>query len=438
MKTNTTTKYAVSALLMLSSLCACTEKTVSSDLKEIRPEHETITLQVGESTEIRYALIPSSAAEHTQLTWDSSDGNVATVSQDGILTAISAGNTNITISADEITTTIPVTVNEPAAEYITLTPATSRLSIGESMTITAQIFPEEASHNAITWHASDKSVVEITPDGSTATIKATAAGHATVYAECGTAAAACEITVTSQIRIGDFYYMDGTTSHELDDSKELVGIVFWTGDPGKDDAILKAEHPECVNGLVVSVKGNKQTAWQLNYPERMDPVGIWIQENAPEYTTITTDTSGEEPDLYNKMMGYNNTKAIEVFNDSPYNQEWPVLAVEAIREFRSENPSPESSSGWYLPSTKELSLLCSGDYDGNIADLGGNDHIDNFERINGILKGLENADKLNSTPYWSSNESDTFYAYSARFSGGWVGANGKTVDYYSIRAILAF
>lgn len=153
MKTNTTTKYAVSALLMLSSLCACTEKTVSSDLKEIRPEHETITLQVGESTEIRYALIPSSAAEHTQLTWDSSDGNVATVSQDGILTAISAGNTNITISADEITTTIPVTVNEPAAEYITLTPATSRLSIGESMTITAQIFPEEASHNAITWHA---------------------------------------------------------------------------------------------------------------------------------------------------------------------------------------------------------------------------------------------------------------------------------------------
>lgn len=86
--------------------------------------------------------------------------------------------------------------------------------------------------------------------------------------------------------IGDFYYDDGTWSSELDGSKEVIGIVFYAGDPTAEDPALKADFPECTNGLVVSLAADDGiTSWQSEYQTYWDEqegfVGRWAEANMP-------------------------------------------------------------------------------------------------------------------------------------------------------------
>lgn len=165
--------------------------------------------------------------------------------------------------------------------------------------------------------------------------------------------------------IGDFYYSDGTWSTDADKTKTIIGVVFWTGDPTADDATLRADHPDCTHGLVVSLEQDP-SAWQSKYEAygTGKTVNQWVMANAPQLAPIESATGINDP--IQKITGYNNTKAIEAFNADPANSQWPVDAVANAVAYRTAVPAPASSSDWYLPSPKELSLLCAGEIEGSI------------------------------------------------------------------------
>lgn len=54
-------------------------------------------------------------------------------------------------------------------------------------------------------------------------------------------------------------------------------------------------------------------------------------------------------DNLNKMLGYNNTKAIEAFNADEANEWWEVEIVTYVQEYATRPKSPENSSDWYAP-----------------------------------------------------------------------------------------
>ena len=81
----------------------------------------SITLTVGQSDRLSATVYPENTAEKT-IIWTSSDESVATVSQDGMVTAIAAGNATITATCGSVSATCDVWVTvseEPLAQLIT-------------------------------------------------------------------------------------------------------------------------------------------------------------------------------------------------------------------------------------------------------------------------------------------------------------------------------
>ena len=62
----------------------------------------------------------------------------------------------------------------------------------------------------------------------------------------------------------------------------------------------------------------------------------------------------------NLMNGYSNTVTMKAWNEDDANISNQINIMNAINAYIQDNPAPAQSSGWYLPSEKELSILCSG------------------------------------------------------------------------------
>ena len=237
---------------------------------------------------------------------------------------------------------------------------------------------------------------------------------------------------------GDFFYSDGTWSTTLDVSKTPIGVVFYIGDPTEHDAALRAAHPECVHGLVVGLK-QKKCEWQDYYSDFDDEVGMsvgeWIEENT-DYVSIATRSEALNS-VFNQIMGYNNTCGIDAFNDE-YGWDYEVLVGSELSAVATGAEAPVSTSGWYVPSVKEVSLLCSGDLGGSIGDLGYGDVSDNANvvLINERLAQISGAVSLSGV-YWSSTEYSVTQAHSVQFSNGLVMQTSKGGS-NNLRPVLAF
>lgn len=310
--------------------------------------------------------------------------------------------------------------------------------VGENVRLAATLIPENDSET-VTWVSSDESVATVDADGN---ISAVAEGKAYVTAANGPYSASCLVDVLGLPEAGDYYFSDGTWSGELEKGKTPIAVVFWSGNPQKDDAALAREQPQCRYGLAVSLADTMTVSgWQFRYEEPGSSVSAWIEQNVSDYVPIGVDINGGiEPDYMNCMHGYNNTKAIEVFNAAPENERWRVDAVALLGWYEDVWPAPESSSGWYLPSIKELCLMVAGEYDVydalnyevGVADVAAS--------LNEKIEQIPDAMPLYSS-YWSSSEFGVDYACYYTCYPGFGSDNAMAVSKnaaWDIRAILAF
>ena len=166
-----------------------------SDLVLSSDEHETFDLADG-------LTIKPSGATNTELTWASSDDEVATVDENGLVTAVSDGTAAITVAASNgLTSTCAVTVGaggpgEIPVESIALNDDAMTLAPDETSQLTATVLPEDATDKEIAWSSSNDAVATVDRNGlvtavseGTATITATASNGLT---------AACTVTVARE------------------------------------------------------------------------------------------------------------------------------------------------------------------------------------------------------------------------------------------------
>lgn len=324
------------------------------------------------------------------------------------------------------------------------------LNIGESVTLNPQVTPADAEVS-FSWSSSDDNVAVVDNAGK---VTAVSAGNAVITVSADDASASCNVIVKDDTpdpdpsqapELGDFYYSDGTWSSNLDESKEVIAVVFWAGNPTEHDAMLKKDHPGCTNGLAIAIKSGGACKWQENYDAYGKSVNSWILENASQFNSI--EAYIEDPEQTGLMQGYNNTKAIEAFNDSPENAEWPVTVIEKIREFRKTVPAPASSSDWYLPSIKELHLVCAKECN----DIYLTKDVTGRNFLNERLGMISGADKLpvsvdNGAGFVKSSTEGMWWpeyqqpsrAFNVVFEDGAIGESSKTFAPSIYRAVLAF
>lgn len=235
----------------------------------------------------------------------------------------------------------------------------------------------------------------------------------------------------NHLAAGYYYYADGTWSSEYTAGvPACIGIVFWVGDATEKDKTLEKDHPDCTHGLVVALKDAAEgIAWQSSY----SLVQSWLDVHQSHvYLSVASDIDSSDP--LNNIQGYNNTKAIEEFNAA--NRGNIVKAVVKAAEYRNATPAPANSSNWYLPSAKELALLCGKDVDDiYVTSLG----IANLNLINIKLSSINSGAATISLSgrYWSSTEHSSYAAFYVSFGNGRVSSNDKNYT-CRVRCVLAF
>lgn len=434
--------FIAAALSAVISLGGCSKEESVPHVTGIELSENSIVLPIGGTVQLEATVLPENAAIDS-LVWSSSDENVAEVDRRGLVTALTPGKTVIRVSCNGISSVCDVIVEGIDMESIAILTSETEVQIGETFQLELETVPADAWYDEVKWMSFDESVASVDENGL---VTGTGLGETVITAVAGGMSANCNVTVVPvklDVKVGDFFYSDGTVSSTLEPEKTVVGVVFWTGDPTEDDAVLKREHPHCVNGLAVSMGGDGSVNWQTGYKEYGKTLNEWVLANLDGFAPVLAEyNAGSEPDYMNMILGYNNTRAMEEFNAAPENSSWPCEAVRFIKDYAETVPLPEWCSGWYLPSIKELSLLCSGDYAGDIREISYNNmQTANRDFINERLLMVEGANHICTTClFWSSTECSQPLSYCNHFEAGLVFRNNKAslAGGAVCRAIFAF
>lgn len=149
----------------------------------------SLDLIVGQSSTATAAVTPSNTTD--TITWKSLNSNIATVTQNGKITALSSGTATIQATAGNVSDTIHVNVSVPTVTDLTLDKTSAELTAGESLLLNATVTPDDAS-NQLTWTSKDPSIATVNQFGM---VVAQSAGSTQIIAKAGSKQVACSVTV---------------------------------------------------------------------------------------------------------------------------------------------------------------------------------------------------------------------------------------------------
>ena len=157
-------------------------------------DRTSISLETKQTTTLVATVSPADATDKT-VTWSTSNAEIATVGQDGRVTAVKEGRAVITASAGSKSATCEVTVKKQVIPVSSISISRTSLSLtkGQSETLTATVSPADATDKTVTWTSSDATLVSVDQNGKVTALKG---GSATITASAGEKSATCAVEVT--------------------------------------------------------------------------------------------------------------------------------------------------------------------------------------------------------------------------------------------------
>jgi len=183
-------------------IAASLEVEVRTAAKTIALDAKTLNLLIGESTDHSSAALictigPEEAYDHSVI-WSSSDETVATVDENGVVTAVGAGSATITATPGDtnLTRTATCTVKVTrSVDSVTLSSENEMVYVGKKHTLTAAVLPEDAANPKLVWESSDPAIAAVDKNGNVTGKKT---GTATITAATTDGS---EISVTCQVQV---------------------------------------------------------------------------------------------------------------------------------------------------------------------------------------------------------------------------------------------
>lgn len=150
--------------------------TVNQPLKAIKMDDIALETNGHTSETVAYTLEPADTTED-DVTLSVADESIAKL-EGNKLVAVSDGSTKITATSGIVKTSAKVTVTTKV-EQIALSKTEGVLTVGNSVTITATVTPDNATNATVNWTSSDEKVATVDSNGK---VTAVAAGNATITA----------------------------------------------------------------------------------------------------------------------------------------------------------------------------------------------------------------------------------------------------------------
>ena len=150
--------------------------TVNQPLKAIKMDDIALETNGHTSETVAYTLEPADTTED-DVTLSVADESIAKL-EGNKLVAVSNGSTKITATSGIVKTSAKVTVTTKV-EQIALSKTEGVLTVGNTHTIKATVFPEDATDKAVTWESSDESIATVDAEGN---VTAKGTGNVTIMA----------------------------------------------------------------------------------------------------------------------------------------------------------------------------------------------------------------------------------------------------------------
>ena len=221
----------------------CSTSVVPTPVTSVTLNKANASLKVGETISLTATVKPDDATDKT-VTWETSEASVATIT-DGVVTAIKLGSATITAKAGDKSAVCAITVIPTPVTSVTLNQPSASLKVGETVTLTATVKPDDATDKTVTWTTSDASVATV----DNGMVIAKKVGSATITAKAGSISATCAITIIPT----------PVTSVTLDQTGATLKVgetITLTATVKPDDATDKTVKWTSSNKYVASVDQN--------------------------------------------------------------------------------------------------------------------------------------------------------------------------------------
>lgn len=227
-------KFITALCGVAASVCCCGEKDNPEEtvtVNSITLSSTNVSLEVGEELTLQATFSPAEAEVGT-VVWASSDDNVASVSQEGKISALTPGEATISVATGDVKAECEVTVTKKIinVETITLSATNVTLAPGDETVLQATFTPEDADLSSVVWSSSAEGVATVSQEGR---VNAIAEGQATITVTAGEVKAECVVTVeipAKEWAVGDYYEVGS-----------VKGVVVWVDESKTHGKIISLD-----------------------------------------------------------------------------------------------------------------------------------------------------------------------------------------------------
>lgn len=177
-----------------NGLSASCQVTVSALVTSIELNPASIEGHLYDTFSIEATVSPDNATD-PRLEWSSSNPEIATVTDYGFVNLLAVGDAMITVTALDgsgVTATCNVTVLPILPEYVDVYPSSAEGVRGETLQLTANVYPENTTDKTVTWSSDSPEVAVVDANGL---VEMLTPGEAVVTATVGDVVGECRITV---------------------------------------------------------------------------------------------------------------------------------------------------------------------------------------------------------------------------------------------------
>lgn len=175
--------------------CKVTVTDNSIPATNIELDASSKTMTVGEKAKLTATVKPDDSTD--KVTWKSKNDKIVSVDENGNITALAVGETEVIATAGSVSAVCNVTVEGVKVSEVKLNKTSVSLKAGETEQLTATVSPDNATDKTVTWTSSNEKIATVA-DGK---ITAVAPGTATITATAGDKSATCTVTVAKEAQI---------------------------------------------------------------------------------------------------------------------------------------------------------------------------------------------------------------------------------------------
>lgn len=233
-----------------------TIKVLPIDVTGIKIVSDKTEIKIGETVQLKAEIEPLNAT-NKKVKWTSSDDDIASVDDNGLVTAKAVGQATITVTSEDNKSKqdfVVIIVPEVAVTDVVVNPLECSLKPDEKVELTATVYPENATNKNVTWSSSDKNIAVVSQSGVVTAVREGKA-EITATTEDGNKQAVCKVTVEFPVTgitlskteetmpAGKSFSLSATVEPENATNKNVV----WSS---SDETVATVDD----NGLVTTVK----------------------------------------------------------------------------------------------------------------------------------------------------------------------------------------